>query len=68
MQVGDLVRIKRAFRSLYPSYAHLIGLVTDVDVLWGRPKGSRRIRFMHGEVDGEVYSVFAEEVLVVICV
>ena len=68
MRVGDLVRIKKAWKSMYEGYEDTVALVVDVDVGYSRerPKGFRRIRIMHGNIQGQVYSVFAEEVLEVV--
>ena len=69
MQVGDLVRIKKAWISMYEGYEDVVGLVVYADCGYGgeRPMGFRRIRIMHGEIKGQIYSVFAEEVLEVVC-
>ena len=68
MQVGDLVRIKKAWRSMYKDYEHTVGLVVYADSGYGgeRPVGFRRIRILHGDMNGQIYSVFAEEVLEVV--
>lgn len=68
MQVGDLVRIKKAWISIYEGYEDTVGLVVYVDVGYSRerPKGFRRIRILHGDMNGQIYSVFAEEVLEVV--
>ena len=68
MQVGDLVRIKKAWRSIYEHYEDVVGLVVYVDSGYGgeRPVGFRRIRILHGDMNGQIYSVFAEEVLEVV--
>ena len=68
MQVGDLVRIKKNFKDLYEGYEDIVGLVVYADVGYSRErhKGFRRIRIMHGDMRGQVYSVFAEEVLEVV--
>ena len=65
MQVGDLVRIKKAWKSMYEGYEDMIALVVYV-AKQDRPVGFRRIRITHGEIEGQVYSVFAEEVLEVV--
>ena len=69
MQVGDLVRIKKAWRSIYELYEDVVGLVVYVDSGYGgeRPVGFRRIRILHGDMNGQIYSVFAEEILEVVC-
>ena len=70
MRVGDLVRIKKAWKRLYSGYEDVIALVVHVDsgyVGAERPVGFRRIRITHGEIEGQVYSVFEEEVLEVLC-
>ena len=69
MQVGDLVRIKKAWVSMYEGYEEVVGLVVYADSGYGgeRPMGFRRIRIMHGDINGQIYSVFAEEVLEVVC-
>ena len=69
MKVGDLVRIKKAWRGLYKGYEDTVGLVVSVDTGYAgeRPKGFRRIRITHGDIRGQVYSVFAEDVLEVVC-
>ena len=69
MQVGDLVRIKKAWKSIYKGYEDTVGLVVYADCGYGgeRSKGFRRIRIMHGDIRGQVYSVFAEDVLEVVC-
>ena len=69
MQVGDLVRIKKAWKSIYEDYEDTVGLVVYADCGYGgeRPIGFRRIRILHGDIRGQVYSVFAEEVLEVVC-
>jgi hypothetical protein len=70
MQVGDIVRIKKAFKSIYEGYEDIVGLVVYADRGYGgeRHLGFRRIRIMHGDIRGQVYSVFAEEVLeIVVC-
>ena len=68
MQVGDLVRIKKAWRSMYEGYEDVVGLVVYADSGYGgeRPMGFRRIRILHGDINGQ-NSVFAEEVLEVVC-
>ena len=68
MQVGDLVRIKKAWRSMYEGYEDVVGLVVYADSGYGgeRPMGFRRIRILHGDIKGQMYSVFAEEVLEVV--
>jgi len=68
MRVGDLVRIKRAWRSMYKDYEDTVGLVVYADSGYGgeRPVGFRRIRILHGDMNGQIYSVFAEEVLEVV--
>jgi hypothetical protein len=69
MQVGDLVRIKKAWRSMYEGYEDAVGLVVYADRGYGgeRPVGFRRIRILHGDIQGQIYSVFSEEVLEVVC-
>jgi len=69
MRVGDLVRIKKAWRSMYEGYEDIVGLVVYADCGYyrERPCGFRRIKLLHGDIDGQVYSVFAEEVLEVVC-
>lgn len=69
MRVGDLVRIKKAWRGIYEDYEDTVGLVVYADCGYGgeRPVGFRRIRILHGNIRGQVYSVFAEEVLEVVC-
>ena len=69
MQVGDLVRIKKNWKSIYEDYEDTVGLVVYADCGYGgeRPKGFRRIRILHGDIKGQIYSVFAEEVLEVVC-
>ena len=69
MQVGDLVRIKKAWRGIYEDYEDTIGLVVDLDngYMEDRPVGFRRIIILHGDIQGQIYSVFAEEVLEVVC-
>ena len=68
MQVGDLVRIKKAWRGIYEDYEDVVGLVVYADCGYGgeRPVGCRRIRILHGDIRGQTYSVFAEEVLEVV--
>ena len=68
MQVGDLVRIKKAWKRLYKGYEDMVGLVVYADSGYGgeRPVGFRRIRILHGDMNGQIYSVFAEEVLEVV--
>ena len=68
MQVGDIVRIKKAWKSIYDGYEDIVGLVVYADCGYGeeRPARFRRIRIMHGEIRGQVYSVFPEEVLEVV--
>lgn len=68
MQVGDLVRIKKAWRGLYKGYEDVVGLVVDIDsgYVGERPVGFRRIRITHGDIRGQVYSVFVEDVLEVV--
>ena len=68
MQVGDLVRIKKAWRGIYEDHEDTIGLVVDLDngYMEDRPVGFRRIIILHGDIQGQVYSVFAEEVLEVV--
>ena len=68
MRVGDLVRIKKAWRSMYEGYEDTVGLVVYTDVGYSRErhKGFRRIRILHGDMNGQIYSVFAEEVLEVV--
>ena len=68
MQVGDLVRIKKNWKSIYEDYEDTVGLVVYADCGYGgeRPKGFRRIRILHGDIKGQIYSVFAEEVLEVV--
>ena len=69
MRVGDLVRIKKAWKKLYKGYEGMVALVvyTDDGYYRERPCGFRRIKLLHGDIDGQVYSVFAEEVLEVVC-
>ncbi len=69
MQVGDLVRIKKAWKWTYKGYEDIVGLVVYADSGYGgeRPKGFRRIRILHGDMNGQIYSVFAEEVLEIVC-
>ena len=69
MRVGDLVRIKKTWISVYEGYEDTVGLVVDTDSGYGgeRPVGFRRIRILHGDIRGQIYSVFAEEVLEVVC-
>ena len=68
MQVGDLVRIKKAWRGIYEDHEDTIGLVVDLDngYMEDRPVGFRRITILHGDIQGQIYSVFAEEVLEVV--
>ena len=68
MRVGDLVRIKKNWKSIYEDYEDTVGLVVYADCGYGgeRPVGFRRIRIFHGDIRGQVYSVFAEEVLEVV--
>ena len=68
MQVGDLVRIKKAWKRLYKGYEDMVGLVVYADSGYGgeRPVGFRRIRILHGDMNGQIYSVFAEEILEVV--
>ena len=68
MRVGDLVRIKKAWRSVYEGYEDTVGLVVYADSGYGgeRLVGFRRIRILHGDIRGQTYSVFAEEVLEVV--
>ena len=68
MQVGDLVRIKKYWRNIYKDYEDTVGLVVYADSGYGgeRPVGFRRIRILHGDMNGQIYSVFAEEVLEVV--
>ena len=68
MQVGDLVRIKKIWRNIYPDYEDTVGLVvySDSGYVTERPVGFRRIRILHGDIKGQIYSVFAEEVLEVV--
>ena len=68
MQVGDLVRIKKAWRSIYEGYEDTVGLVvTCFSYGRERPVGFRRIRILHNDIRGQIYSVFAEDVLEVVC-
>ena len=69
MRVGDLVRIKRAWKDTYEDYEDTIGLVVDIDngYMEDRHVGFRRIIILHGDIRGQIYSVFAEEVLEVVC-
>ena len=69
MRVGDLVRIKKAWRGYYEGYENTVGLVVYADSGYGgeRPVGFRRIRILHGDMNGQIYSVFAEDVLEVVC-
>ena len=69
MQVGDLVRIKKAWKSIYEDYEDTVGLVVYTDSGYGgeRAYGFRRIRILHGDIRGQIYTVFAEEVLEVVC-
>ena len=69
MQLGDLVRIKKAWRSIYEDYEDTVGLVVNLDngYMEDRPMGFRRITILHGDIQGQIYSVFAEEVLEVVC-
>ena len=68
MQVGDLVRIKKAWKSIYKGYEDTVGLVVYIDTGYARerPLGFRRIRITHGDIRGQVYSVFVEDVLEVV--
>ena len=69
MQVGDLVRIRKAWKSMYEGYEDTVGLVVYADSGYSgeRPYGFRRIRILHGDIRGQIYTVFAEEVLEVVC-
>ncbi len=69
MKVGDLVRIKKAWKSIYEGYENTLGLVVHADYGFAgeRPVGFRRIKIIHGDMRGEIYSVFAEEVLELVC-
>ena len=60
------MRIKRAWKDTYEGYEDIVALVVHVGIQ-DRPVGFRRIRITHGEIQGQVYSVFAEEVLEVVC-
>ena len=68
MQVGDLVRIKKSWRHYYEGYEDTVGLVVYADSGYSgeRPRGFRRIRIMHGDMNGQIYTVFAEDVLEVV--
>ena len=54
---------------MYEGYEDTVGLVVYTDCGYGgeRPVGFRRIRILHGDIRGQIYSVFAEEVLEVVC-
>ncbi len=69
MQVGDIVRIKKAWRDFYEVYEDTIGLVVYIDTGYvdERPVGFRRIKITHGDIRGQVYTVFVEDVLEVVC-
>ena len=69
MRVGDIVRIKKSWRQYYEGYEDTVGLVvyTDSGYEGERPLGFRRIRIMHGDIRGQIYTVFAEDVLEVVC-
>ena len=69
MQVGDLVRIKKAWRGIYEDYEDTVGLITSIDdgYVGERPVGFRRVRITHGDIRGQVYTVFVEDVLEVVC-
>ena len=69
MRVGDLVRIKKAWKRLYKGYEDMVALVVYADCGYGgeRPVGFRRIRITHGDIRGQVYTVFVEDVLEVVC-
>lgn len=69
MQIGDLVRIRKAWKDTYEGYEDTVGLVVKIDngYMEDRPVGFRRIIILHGDVKGQAYSVFAEEVLEVVC-
>ena len=69
MKIGDLVRIRKAWKGLYKGYEDTVGLVVSAECGSGgeRPVGYRRIRILHGDMNGQIYSVFAEEVLEVVC-
>jgi len=62
MQIGDIVRIKKAWKSVYKGYEDTVGLVVYADCGY-EGRGFRRIRIMHGDIRGQIYSVFAEDVL-----
>ena len=66
LKVGDLVRIKKAWKETYEGYENIVALVVWV-ATQDRPIGFRRIMITHGEIKGQVYSTFAEEVLEVVC-
>mgnify|MGYP001357818064 CR=1 FL=1 len=68
MRIGDLVRIKKIWRNIYKDYEDTVGLVVYADsgYVTERPVGFRRIRILHGDIKGQIYSVFAEEVLEVV--
>ena len=67
MRVGDLVRIKKTWISVYEGYEDTVGLVvTCFSYGRERPVGFRRIRILHSDIRGQIYSVFAEEVLEVV--
>ena len=68
MRVGDLVRIRKVWKDLYKGYEDTIGLVVFIDTGYAgeRPVGFRRIRITHGDIRGQVYSVFVEDVLEVV--
>ena len=69
MRVGDIVRIKKAWRNFYEGYEDTIGLVVYIDTGYARerPVGFRRIKITHGDIRGQVYTVFVEDVLEVVC-
>ena len=70
MKIGDIVRISANWRDVYPPYYRtMVALVVYCDSGYAneRPVGFRRIKLMHGEIKGQIYTVFAEDVLEVVC-
>ena len=69
MQVGDLLRIQKVWRSMSDGYEDTVGLVVSIDTgyVGERPVGFRRIRITHGDIRGQIYSVFVEDVLEIVC-
>ena len=63
MYIGNLVKVKASWHFVYPEYAEVIGLVTNITQL----RNGRRIRWLHSPIEEHEYTVMPEDCLEVIC-